>query len=189
MFIKYFLVVYYFVLVYGNNCNLEDYHYLQDDYDTLYNTSLNLYTACTSRLDQMSELYDNEVMVTDLCMEKLEMCENNTTNVINSVNYTNQIKMLKHNVELESSIQVLHKTVANIKEKNNVAYALIADYKEKVLELQNNINETTYQLYDVDESWNRCKGDLQNQVKNYNKIFYQFKLLFRKRRTGTRPKE
>ena len=158
------------MLVCGNN-EQEDCNYLQDDYDILYNTSLNLYTACASQLDHTRELYDNEVMVTDECMEKLEMCESNTTNVINSVNYTNQIKILKHNVELESSILLLKKSVANLEEKKNVAYALIEDYKEEILKLKNNINDTTYQLYEVDENWRRCKEDIQNQVKNYKKIF------------------
>jgi len=69
--------------------------YLQNDYDTLYNTSLNLYRECVSQLDNTLELYENELLTTDMCMEKLKICESNTTDLKHSVNYTNQVNIFK----------------------------------------------------------------------------------------------
>jgi len=171
MFIKYFLFTCYFILVLSNASDCENCTYLQNDYDTLYNTSLNLYQECISQLDNTLEQYENELLTTDLCMEELKICESNTTDLKNTVNYTNQIKILKHNIELESSLLSLKKKLLNMEEKNNIAYTLINDYKEEISKLKYTYTDTIHQLYAADANWNQCKLDLETQIKTYNKIF------------------
>lgn len=174
MFYKYFLIVYYFIVVDGRNSyeyDQENCNYLRDDYNTLYNTSLNLYIECVSQLENTVELYDNELMVTDICMEKLQKCENNTSDLTSSVNYTKQVKVLKNNIELESAMLLLKKKIVDLEEKNTIAYSLINDYKEENLNLTNTFTNTIHDLYATDEKLNQCKMDLQNQFKNYDEIF------------------
>lgn len=177
MFKEYLLVTYCFILVCGMNNNNNTYKgeenctYLQDDYDTLYNTSLSLYRECVSQLDNTINLYDNELMVTDMCMENLEKCETKTTNLTNFVNYTTQIKLLKDNIELESSMLVLKKKFVKLEEKNNVAYELISDYKEDIVNLKNNITDLTYELHGLDDKWQQCQMDVRNQTKNFKNLF------------------
>lgn len=145
--------------------------YLKDDYNALYNTSLDLYRECVSHLDNTIELYDNELMVNDMCMEKLEKCSNNTLNLTNSVNYTTHVKLLKNNIELESGMLLLKKKTVKLEEKNNIAYELITDYKEETTSLKNQITDLTYELYALNNKWQQCKEEVQNQTKNYGKIF------------------
>lgn len=145
--------------------------YLQDDYDILYNTSFNLYKECTTQLDIAMDLYENELLVTDMCMEKLKECEINSTDLFNSVNYTNQIRLLKNQIELESTMLLLKKKTVHLEEKNTIAYLLISEYKEKINSLKNNLTDLIHELYAVDDKWNQCKTDLHIQVQNYQKIF------------------
>lgn len=149
----------------------KNYDYLKDELDTLYETSLNLYKECTSQLDNYIELYDNELQVNDICMEKIEECENKNANLTSSTNYTKQVRLLKNNVELESTILKLSKEIETLKEKKSTAYELVNDYKEEITTLKGNLSDVTLQIYGLDSQLKQCKNDLQTQTKDNNKIF------------------
>ena len=156
-----------------NTCDVykNNYKYLQDDYDTLYNTSFNLYKDCTSQLDNYIDLYDNELTIHDMCMENLQICENKTTNLTNTQNYTNQVKLLKQNIELESAL-LLQETKTKICEnKVLVAYSIIAEKTQEISNLKNNITNITVEIYKVDSELKECQQNFKNNLKYQNKIF------------------
>lgn len=149
----------------------KQYDYIKDELDTVYDTSFKLYKECTTQLDNYIELYDNEIQVNDIAMEKLEECESKNTNLSSSTNYTKQVKLLKNNVELESNIVALNKKIEALEEKNSVAYSLVNDYKEDIFNLRGNLSDANLQIHGLDSQMEQCKKDLQTQVKNNNKIF------------------
>lgn len=170
MLIKFYVVISLFNFVIskteGHDCN-----YLQNDYDSLYNTSLELYTECTKQSDEFMNLYENEIEVTDILMEKLQECEKATSNLSNSVNYTTLVMSKRENIELEASLLALKKQITKYEEKQNLELLIISDYKDRILTLQNNITRLTNEIYLINGELSECHGNWEAQSKSYESIF------------------
>jgi hypothetical protein len=152
--------------------NAEDFcEYLQEDYDTLYNTSLNLYSECTSQLDTCNELWDNELSVNDVCMNKLQECENQTVSLKTSGNYTSHIRQVKQNIELESALLVQEKKNEMCEEKNVIAYSLVSDKTNEIATLKANLSASIYNVYRLDNDLRSCQTNLRAQMKETKNIF------------------
>lgn len=180
MFIKFFLFIYLFNFaisattttnVNQNGATREhDCKYLQEDYETLYNTSLALYTECTNQNDETIDLYENEMQVTDILIGKLQECENVAGNLSSSVNYTTLIMSKRENIELEAELVTLRKQISKCQEKQNLELSIISDYKENILSLQGNITSLTSELYLIDNTLNECQRNLETQRKSEKKM-------------------
>lgn len=155
----------------GVNSYDHDCKYLQEDYETLYNTSLGLYTDCIKETDYYMNLYENEMQVTDMFMGKLQECEYAVTNLSSSVNYTALVMSKRENIELEAALLTLQKKINKYQENHDLELSLITDYKENILNLHGNVTRLTKEIYDIDSELNKCHGNLEVQRKTEKKIF------------------
>ena len=154
------------------NCECrDDINYLTEDYQTLYNTSLTLYSKCVKKADYYMDLFDNEQLVSDMMIEKLQLCENKSTSLSKSINYTNLIMAQRENIELKSDLLTLHRQKEICERDNNLSLNLIADYKKEILLLKGNLSSSINQIYLCDNELTQCNMKLDRQIKYGKTVF------------------
>ena len=175
MFIKYYIFISLLKLATSisnvNDYSQHDCGYLQEDYENLYNTSLNLYAECVKQADYNMELYENEMQISDMLMESLHKCDNVTANLSNSVNYTSLIMSKRENIELEAELLLLKKNINKCEETHTIELSLISEYKAKVLELENTIKSLADSINLTDNEVKNCQENLNKQKKSGKILF------------------
>ena len=150
------------------NTYKEKYNNLLDDYNTFYNTSI--YQECSSRLDEYIDLHENELLVSDKCMENLKECENKQQNLTNSQNYTYQVNLIKNNIELEATLISQKEKTKQCEHRLSISYSLVSNKAEEIGNLKQNLNNLTHDIHGLSMNLEQCQQDLQTNIKEQNKI-------------------
>lgn len=145
---------------------------LFEDYHTLFNSSLNLYLACSQRADYYSDLYEQEHDVSDMFMSKLEECETVSRNLTDSVNYTRLAMAKRENIELESDLLNTRKHLDACNENRNFGLSIISDLKTEITYLKSNLTAQINEIYSIVKELNQCRDNLKIQeekkISNFN---------------------
>ena len=118
------------------------------------------------------ELYENEMQVSDMLMESLNICNNVTADLANPVNYTSLIISKRKNIELESELLTLKNTkTIKCQEAYKIELSLISEYKAKIIELENTVKSLTNNVNLINSDLRDCQDNIDKQRKSDKLLF------------------
>jgi len=135
---------------------------LQNQYETLYNSSFEINQETSHRLDECHQQLDSSLNENQQLTENLKDVQLKLANYSeDSINHQIQ-SLLKKNIELESSLLQLNRS-STIRIKTS--YLLINEYRQNITDLKDKLSTAISNAHVIDNDFNLCVKNLESGAK------------------------